>query len=316
MFTSGLAAPVDERPPATPGWQPLLAVALALALLAGWSIHREFERQRAEAGSRLQAQAEVYAAQFERWLAHQLALASFIGSGTHDAELLAPGRALHEAADLRALVTCAAALRRELDGAGVLLFDAQGDLLAADPGDADDGGDPLRAAIRTTIATGKPGHTGIYRRDGSPAPVGIDFELPLARAGLPAAGAVALRVDARRVLFPMLARWPGASATGEALRWHQAGDRIALISDVRHLPDKAGPLSEAWSTSILPAARLLRGEIKPGEVVFTPDYRGSPCWPRCSRCRAATGCWWPRSTAPRSTRPRGAWSPGPSPSPC
>ncbi len=276
MLTRGLAAPVDEPPPARAGWQPLLALALTLALLAGWNIRHEFERQREQAGTRLQAQAEVYGAQVERWLAQQQALASFIGSSTRSAELMARWQALHDPADLSTLLARGAAFRSELGGTGVLLFDTQAGLVSSEPGGADDGGEPLRAAVRTAVATGKPAHTGIYRRDGNPAPVRIDFVVPMARAGLPTAGAIAVRVDARQMLFPLLARWPGASATGEALLWHREGEHIALLSDVRHLPDQAGRLSEPWSTSSLPPARLLRGEIKPGELVSTTDYRGIP----------------------------------------
>jgi PAS domain S-box-containing protein len=276
MLTQGLDGTIDEPPPATAGWQPLLALALVLVLLAAWNIERDFERQREQAGGRLQAQAAVYGAQVEHWLAQQMALAAFIGSDIRSAELMARWQAHKAPADLATLLDRATAFRQELGGEGVLLFDAQAGLLAPEPGGADDGGEALRAAVRRAVATGRPVHTGIYRRDGSPAPVRIDFVVPLARAGLPTAGAVAVRVDARRVLFPLLARWPGVSATGESGLWRRDGDRIALLSDVRHLADQAGRYSQPLSTSALAPAQLLRGEIKPGELVAAPDYRGVP----------------------------------------
>ncbi len=274
MLTRGLAGPIDEPPPATAGWQPLLALGLALVLLAVWNIQHEFGRQREQAGNRLQAQAEVYGNQVEHWLAQQMALASFIASGTRNAELMARWQADQDPAALASLLDRAAAFRRELGGEGVLLFGAGATLLAPEPGGADDGGEPLRAAVRSAVATGKPVHTGIYRRDGSPAPVRIDFVVPMTRAGLPTAGAVVVRVDARRVLFPMLARWPGTSSSGETLLWRREAERLVLLSDVRHLPDQAGQITQPLAASGLPVARLLRGEIKADDVVDAIDYRG------------------------------------------
>ncbi len=276
MLPSGLAGHADEPPPASAGWTPLLSLAFVLLLLAGWSLQHEVRRQREQAASSLQAQAVVCAAQVERWLDHQVSLARFIGSRTGGAEFMARWQAEHDPADLATLRARTDAFRRELGGDGVLFFDVQGGLLAPGPGGADDGGETLRSAIRTAVASGQPGHTGLYRREGSAAPVRIDFVVPMVRPDLPTAGAIAVRVDARRLLFPLLARWPGSSATGQVLLWRRDGERIVLLSDLRQPPDGAVPVGQPWATSTLPAARLLRGEIQPGEAAHGADDRGQP----------------------------------------
>ena len=130
--------------------------------------------------------------------------------------------------------------------------------------------------MQKALASGKPVHTGSYRRDVADLPLRLDIVVPLVNSGSPARGLIVLRVDPRRELFPLLAVWPVPSDSGETALWHAKGERLLALNDVRRQPDSAGQSSELLATSRLPPALVMRGEVQPGQPMQVSDYRGVP----------------------------------------
>lgn len=68
-------------------WAPLATLIVAVAVLASWSVARNFDHQRQQAGARLQALADLRKTQLENWLTAKLALARFVAGGVPFGEL-------------------------------------------------------------------------------------------------------------------------------------------------------------------------------------------------------------------------------------
>jgi PAS domain S-box-containing protein len=72
--------------------------------------------------------------------------------------------------------------------------------------------------------------------------------------------------------------------------WRQDGDRVVTLSELRQRPDAAVRYGEPIASSGLPLARLLRREVRAGEVIEARDYRGARVM---ATLRAVQGTdWW------------------------
>ena len=61
---------------------PAVAVVMAVALVAGGAIVRDFRQERAQAAARLESLAELRATQVQAWLDRHMSFARFVGDGT------------------------------------------------------------------------------------------------------------------------------------------------------------------------------------------------------------------------------------------
>jgi PAS domain S-box-containing protein len=103
----------------------------------------------------------------------------------------------------------------------------------------------------------------------------LDFVVPLGEdAG--ATPLVVLRTDIEDGLCPILSTWPSPSQSGESLLIRRDGEQVRHLCPSRHLPDAAMRLSLPVAETSLLSARLLRGELAPGEAGVARDYRGVP----------------------------------------
>jgi PAS domain S-box-containing protein len=75
-------------------------------------------------------------------------------------------------------------------------------------------------------------------------------------------------------LYPLLNRWPTASATGEAFLFRRDGAHVAYLSDLRLHPDAAGRLRRLLAEDSLLAAPLLGGDAALAEPTTGVDYGG------------------------------------------
>ena len=98
------------------------------------------------------------------------------------------------------------------------------------------------------------GKGGIYRAEGAALPLRLDIVAPLVQTGRPARGALVLRTDPQRLLFPMLASWPVPSDSGETLLWRRDGDGAVLLSGSRHAGAKPMQRFAPLAQLALPAA--------------------------------------------------------------
>jgi PAS domain S-box-containing protein len=103
----------------------------------------------------------------------------------------------------------------------------------------------------------------------------LDLVVPLhlsSSGGSPAAGALLLRVDPRRFLFPLVRSWPTPTGSGETLLVRIEGSDVVYLSELRELGGTAGFLRVKGDEAAIThaAARGLEGVFE-GE-----DYRGTP----------------------------------------
>ena len=264
---------------------------LLTALVAGWSVYQEFNHQRLQARDRLAALAELRTTQLEDWLARWRAQANFLRSSQLLADQFAAWTDDGDQAAGAQLLARMVEFRRANDADGVLLLAADGRVLARESGADRLPTADLLQAVRAAVATGEPALTSIYLRGEAEQPLRLDVAVPLVATGQPARGLVVLRVDPRRVLFPMLASWPVPSGSGETVLWRHVGDRIVTLSDVRlRSGQSAGQLSEPLASARLAPARVLLGESPEGEMLEALDYRGEPVLATVRQVRGSD--WW------------------------
>jgi signal transduction histidine kinase len=102
----------------------------------------------------------------------------------------------------------------------------------------------------------------------------LDLAVPIRAAdGAGAAGALALYIDPRRVLFSLVQTWPTPSPTAETLLVRRDGERVTYLNELRHRQNTALRLSLPLANPRLPAAEAALG--REGTLEGS-DYRGVP----------------------------------------
>ena len=255
---------------------PALAVILAVGLIAGGTIVRDFRQEREQAAARLESVAELRATQVQAWLDRHMGFAQFLDDSTLFAELYTRWQDHGDAEAGRQLMVRTIDSRHAVGADSALLVDAMGNVLAREH-PADRLASPeLSQTVRNAIVAGESTASSIYGRPGTEIPQRLDIVIPLLKTGKPAHGAMVLRVDPRRSLFPMLATWPVPSRSAETVLWDRVGDRIVNISAVGKQADSVGRISQPIATSALPIARAVRGEVPRGVATHVVDYEGAP----------------------------------------
>jgi len=269
---------------------PAVLVVGLVAFAAGAAIVRDFHQERAQAAARLESIAELRATQVQAWLDRHMSFAQFLDDSPAMADLYTrwQDRGDEEAGRL---LLARAVDSRHADGAdSVLVTDAAGKVLAREHPSDRDSAEQLKTTVAQAIAAGIATSSSVYRRPGTEIAQRLDIVAPLLKTGTPARGALVLRIDPRRSLFPMLANWPVPSATAEVVLWERVGGRVVNVSDVRRQADSVGTISQTLASSPLPMARAMRGELPRGVAQQVHDYRGvATLWV----ARPVTGTdWW------------------------
>jgi len=269
---------------------PAVGVISAVALIAGVTVVRDFRQERAQAAARLESVAELRATQVQAWLDRHMSFAQFLDDSAPLAGLYTRWQE-HGDAAAGAELLARAIDSRHGDGAdSALLVDAQGNALAREHPSTRATPPELRRTVRQAVAAGDSTPSTIYLDEGSAIPLRLDIVVPLLKTGRPAHGALVLRIDPRRSVFPTLADWPVPSRTAEAVLWDRSGGRVANISELHGRADSVGRISEPIATSTLPIARVVRGELAQDVAVRVNDEWGVPVmW--VAHPVAGTG-WW------------------------
>ena len=255
-------------------WGSMLALIAVAAALTFWAVQREYGAQRDSAAERLKALSNLRAERVERWLAAQMSLAYFLDDSTLFAQLFNRWVDDHDTEAGTTLLTRAAEFRAATDSDSVLLIDADGHVLAREHGSMGDDNEALKAGMRQALIEGQSVHTGIYRRPDSQFPVRLDVIVPLLKTGDKPRGALVLRVDAKRALFPMLDSASRPDDSAESVLWARSGDNVVNLSDLRPLPGGAQQIQQPIASSSLGLARVLRHETTAGQLQHGVDYRG------------------------------------------
>jgi PAS domain S-box-containing protein len=254
-----------------------LVPAIAIGVLASglflWHVQHDLQDGRAEAQARVQSVATLRVSQAEDWVERQMGLASFLTDSNYLAELFLRWQDHQDASAGERLLARAVKFRRSNDADSVLLIDAQGGVLSsehpADPHTAP----ALQAALQQALARRAPMHTAIYRSASPAMPVRMDVVIPLLATGPTPRGAVVLRIDPRRALYPLLASWPVPTRTGEAMLWTEQDDQLVALSDARWKTDAAGQLSRPRPATGPLSSREAHTDVP--QIVLARDYRGA-----------------------------------------
>ena len=102
-------------------------------------------------------------------------------------------------------------------------------------------------------------------------PPHIDVIAPLFAKDGKTVGALVLRVNAEKFLYPLIQSWPLPSRTAETLLVRRDGDSALFLNELRHQPDTALRLRVPLSQSSAPAAQAVLGRTG---VYHGDDHRG------------------------------------------
>ncbi|MFL6627492.1 MAG: response regulator [Vitreoscilla sp.] len=255
-------------------WLPALAVGVVVAAVAAAVIVRDVRQERAQAAARLEAVAELRALQVQAWLDRHMSFALFLQDGTAMAQLFVRWQDQGDADAGRQLMTRAIDSRHAVGADSALVVDAAGHALGREHLSEREISPELKRTVDQALRAGTSTSSDVYGRSGTEIAQRLDIVVPMLRTGPPARGAIVLRIDPRRSLFPMLASWPVPSSTSEAVLWSHVGDHVANISDLRYQDDSLGLVSQPVASSGLAIARAMRGELSPGVAARVIDYRG------------------------------------------
>ena len=312
------ALPVPNPPQQRSQWPALLLAAGCVVVLAGIGINWAFKSERARAQSQLQAVADLRQTQVENWLGEKLNLARLVATSAVYADLYVQWRDRGDQAAVARLVGRLTELGQFVKIDGVLVLDDQGDVVSGGPPVvATASGSPaavlaatapaaapaaatapapaaapaaavppeLKTTALRAMASGQVLHTSLYRADDANLPLRLDIVTPLLRSGTPARGAVVMRLDPRKVLYPTLRSWPVPSDTGETVLWRRDGDRVLALSELKFGGPSAAAASPAdhavrFSRPMGVVGALVeraqRGQLPADEAVSGQDGQGRP----------------------------------------
>ena len=224
-----------------------------------------FEKQRE---GELNAIAELKTGQIAAWRRERVADGVFFQESPYVARSLAE---LANSPDGKEQVSAAAWINRfreRNDYQNVLVVNPKGEVrFSSIPGVTSVGRETV-AIVLQAIESGKVVLSDLYRdRDGA---IRLDMCVPIPSQGTNLeAGAIILRIDPNRSLYPLIQTWPGPSRSAETLLLRREGTDALFLNELRHRRGTALSLR-------LPAARTAlilvgQGERGIGKAV---DYRG------------------------------------------
>jgi signal transduction histidine kinase len=114
------------------------------------------------------------------------------------------------------------------------------------------------------------------QRDKTDEGVSMDLIAPLIRSGTRGGrvvGAVIMRIDPERFLYPGIQAWPTQSPTGETLLVRREGGDVLYLNELRHKKGTALLFRIPAAAPDLPAAMVVRGQ---SGIIEGVDYRGTP----------------------------------------
>ncbi len=225
---------------------------------------------------RLQVISEHKALEISDWLQERLADARFLQGNPAYRELYRRWRDTDNAASRALLQNQLKEFAKQLSFDGVDLLDERGDLLWASEGGPLVAEPAVIAAARQAAMQHQVALFGPYLTWNEH--LRVDFITPLPGVGGRRGPVVVLYINPNKHMRELLLTWPVPSSSGEALLVRLADGHVLYLNELRHQTDTALKLSLPITTKRLLAAQVLRGEVKPGNLVEGEDYRGVPAF--------------------------------------
>ncbi|MCC7219760.1 MAG: EAL domain-containing protein [Candidatus Contendobacter sp.] len=265
----------------------LISLALLAPLLGFGLVLLHGPQLEREAYANLEAIADLKANQIIYWLAERQgdgdALAADPGFAGQVDRFLRQG----DAAQRADIVERLAVLRAAYDYEDVALLDTQGQS-KINLGDHVELYARLKPLIAQALASGRTQRSDIYQDE--TGQTHLDWVVPITRAepeGRRPVATIVLHVEPRRLLFPLIQRWPTASPTAESLLVRREGESVLFLNELRHQPGAALTQRQPLNNPNLPAAVAMR-ERHAG-IMAGIDYRGVPV---LAAFRPVTGTNW------------------------
>jgi PAS domain S-box-containing protein len=236
----------------------LLATTAVMAWLELAEVRVHHERQ-------LASVSELRARQLATWMAERHAQADFVRSSIYMAELFRQWRERGDDAARVQLIERLSGLRRLQGAQAVFVVDRQGQLLLTEPGAPDAPDAHTLDAVRRAARSAAIEHSAPRVLAGRPDEQALDLVTPLQHTGGQALAV--FRLGMKQALEPALSGWPVPSASARTLLARRDGDRIVGIQ---------GEPGRAVSDPDLHLARVLTGQVRPGQAFDAHDFTGEP----------------------------------------
>jgi PAS domain S-box-containing protein len=163
---------------------------------------------------------------------------------------------------------------KNLNYKNLLLIDSTGKVRAYYPNQDTIIGEHLHRLFPSLINL-RSGMLTDLQESGKVSFVHLDLIVPLINTGgknSSVFGLLALRIDPREILYPLVQSWPVPSKTAESLLIRQEGEEVVYLSELRFKKNSELVLRKSLSEQKLPAAMAFRG-IE--ETIDGVDYRGA-----------------------------------------
>jgi PAS domain S-box-containing protein len=157
----------------------------------------------------------------------------------------------------------------------VALLDLQGTVRLSVPEENQKLSRHIQELARMALDTRQPVFSDLYRVEASKA-IQLSILVPLLvdRGGQRRpVGVIALSLDPKKFLYPLLQSWPTPSRTSEILLVHRQGNEVVVLNELRHQKNTALNLRFPLSKLRLPAAMAVRGGRG---IIEGIDYHGIP----------------------------------------
>jgi PAS domain S-box-containing protein len=252
-----------------PRWGIPVFTMAGVALLASgtWFYADQKRHLRRDAETRIQAIAQLKTRQIAEWRAERLVDARILADNPALAGAAAALAAKPHAAFMEPLTQLRAIWRRG-SYADAMLVDSAGRVLYSAAGHGALDGAALQT-LSAALAANQVLLTPLYLSAG--AGPRLDALAPLYAADARPVGAVALEIDSRQVLFPMVQAWPVPSPSAESVLVQRDGGDALFLNDLRHRSGTAMRLRIPLARRDVPAVMAVLG--KQG-IVEGLDYRG------------------------------------------
>ncbi len=253
----------------------LLIAATIIALTLGAVFH-SLSYHRDGDVARLQTIADLKASQIGLWLEERRRDTEWMQGATAFNERLIRWREQGDLEDRDKILKRMEEFRSLMGYRSLALIDAGGNLLLRAGDHAPILASPVKQALDRALASGQVEMSELYygKTEKEQFQSHLALVVPLSATPAQTRYAVVVCIDPKVFLFPYIQEWPVPSRTAETLLFRRDGEDVLFLNELRHRSDTAARLRAPLSEPLLPAARVLRGEAKPGEAVEGIDHRG------------------------------------------
>ncbi len=259
-----------------PHWLIIASVLAMAALIGGGSwfyLHQMTELRKNTEGD-LQAAVQLKVNQIAGWRTEKLRDAAAIMESSFLTDSVERWFATTRPEPPPEILTRLRALQELFHYRDVMVVDSEGRMRLRLSGRETMLHDSVKPLLTKALREGRPALTDLHLGTDDDMPAHFDVIVPLSskkRTTKEAFGAILVRLDARRFLYPLIQFWPTPSLSAETLLVRRDGDAVLFLNELRHQRGTALKLRIPLTRTNVTAVMAVLG--KEG-VVHGKDYRG------------------------------------------